>query len=106
MKVSLAEAVQKLPLGQSLVTVTEGGRAVMQVNLHLTPSPHLTFHPPHPSPQVKLPPTLVGQYWSLISVGAGQASIQVRGAPAPAPAPAPTPARGEWSQACSPFGPI
>merc|ERR1719209_1078354 len=54
-KVSLAEAVQKLPVGQSLVTVTEGGRAVMQV---------------------KLPPTLAGQYWSLISVGQGQSSIQ------------------------------
>merc|ERR1719318_520800 len=54
-KVSLAEAVQKLPVGQSLITVTDGGKAVMQV---------------------KLPPTLAGQYWSLISVGQGQSSIQ------------------------------
>merc|ERR1719474_764074 len=54
-KVSLAEAVQKLPVGQSLITVTDAGKAVMQV---------------------KLPPTLAGQYWSLISVGQGQSSIQ------------------------------
>merc|ERR1719234_1025639 len=54
-KVSLAEAVQKLPVGQSLITVTDAGKAVMQV---------------------KLPPTLTNQYWSLISVGEGQASIQ------------------------------
>ena len=31
-KVSLAEAVQKLPVGQSLITVTDAGKAVMQVN--------------------------------------------------------------------------
>ena len=30
-KVSLAEAVQKLPVGQSLITVTDAGKAVMQV---------------------------------------------------------------------------
>ena len=32
-KVSLAEAVQKLPVGQSLITVTDAGKAVMQVSL-------------------------------------------------------------------------
>ena len=32
-KVSLAEAVQKLPVGQSLITVTDGGKAVMQVRV-------------------------------------------------------------------------
>ena len=31
-KVSLAEAVQKLPVGQSLITVTDAGKAVMQVS--------------------------------------------------------------------------
>ena len=32
-KVSLAEAVQKLPVGQSLITVTDAGKAVMQVRV-------------------------------------------------------------------------
>jgi len=56
-KISLVEPVQKLPVGQSLITVVEGPtqRAMMQV---------------------KLPPTLPSQYWSLISVGQGQSSIQ------------------------------
>jgi len=56
-KISLSEPVQKLPVGQSLITVVEGPtqRAMMQV---------------------KLPPTLPSQYWSLISVGQGQSSIQ------------------------------
>ena len=56
-KISLDEQVQKLPVGQSLITVVEGPgqKAIMQV---------------------KLPPTLTSQYWSLISVGQGQASIQ------------------------------
>jgi len=56
-KISLSEQVQKLPVGQSLITVVEGplSRAMMQV---------------------KLPPTLSTQYWSLISVGQGQSSIQ------------------------------
>jgi len=56
-KISLSELVQKLPVGQSLITVVEGPsqRAMMQV---------------------KLPPTLPSQYWSLISVGQGQSSIQ------------------------------
>ena len=35
-KVSLAEAVQKLPVGQSLITVTDGGKAVMQVRVMST----------------------------------------------------------------------
>ena len=49
--------MQKLPVGQSLITIIEGpgNKAIMQV---------------------KLPPTLTHQYWSLISVGQGQASIQ------------------------------
>ena len=34
-KVSLAEAVQKLPVGQSLITVTDAGKAVMQVSLKI-----------------------------------------------------------------------
>ena len=56
-RISLAEQVQKLPVGQSMITVVEapGQKAIMQV---------------------KLPPTLTSQYWSLISVGQGQASIQ------------------------------
>ena len=56
-KISLDLQVQKLPVGQSLITVAEGPnqRAIMQV---------------------KLPPTLSHQYWSLISVGHGQSSIQ------------------------------
>ena len=33
---SLAEAVQKLPVGQSLITVTDGGKAVMQVRVMST----------------------------------------------------------------------
>ena len=32
-KVNLQEPIQKLPIGQSLITVTEGQRAVMQVSL-------------------------------------------------------------------------
>ena len=35
-KVSLAEAVQKLPVGQSLITVTDAGKAVMQVRVMST----------------------------------------------------------------------
>merc|ERR1719422_559890 len=56
-KISLDQSVQKLPVGQSLITIVEGAgnKALMQV---------------------KLPPTLNNQYWSLISVGQGQASIQ------------------------------
>ena len=56
-KINLSEPVQKLPIGQSLITVVEGPnqKAIMQV---------------------KLPPTLTNQYWSLISVGEGQSSIQ------------------------------
>ena len=56
-RISLDEQVQKLPVGQSLITVVQGPsqKALMQV---------------------KLPPTLTNQYWSLISVGEGQASIQ------------------------------
>merc|ERR1719228_2650265 len=56
-KINLSEPVQKLPVGQSLITVVEGPaqKAMMQV---------------------KLPPTLPSQYWSLISVGQGQSSIQ------------------------------
>ena len=56
-KINLSETAQKLPKGQSLITVVEGvnQRAMMQV---------------------KLPPTLTNQYWSLISVGHGQTSIQ------------------------------
>ena len=56
-RISLAEQVQKLPVGQSMITVVEapGQKAIMQV---------------------KLPPTLTNQYWSLISVGVGQTSIQ------------------------------
>ena len=56
-KISLDQSVQKLPVGQSLITVVEGAgnKALMQV---------------------KLPPTLNNQYWSLISVGQGQSSIQ------------------------------
>ena len=54
-KVGLIEAVQKLPAGQNRITVTEGGKAVMQV---------------------ELPPILAMQFWSLISVGQGQSSIQ------------------------------
>ena len=56
-KINLSEPVQKLPIGQSLITVVEGPnqKAIMQV---------------------KLPPTLSAQYWSLISVGQGQSSIQ------------------------------
>ena len=34
-KVSLAEAVQKLPVGQSLITVTDAGKAVMQVSFEI-----------------------------------------------------------------------
>ena len=33
---SLAEAVQKLPVGQSLITVTDAGKAVMQVRVMST----------------------------------------------------------------------
>ena len=56
-RISLDERVQKLPVGESLITVVQGpgNKALMQV---------------------KLPPTLTNQYWSLISVGQGQASIQ------------------------------
>ena len=56
-KINLSEPVQKLPIGQSLITVVEGPnqKAIMQVTL---------------------PPTLSAQYWSLISVGEGQSSIQ------------------------------
>ena len=56
-RISLDEQVQKLPVGESLITVVQGpgNKALMQV---------------------KLPPTLTNQYWSLISVGQGQASIQ------------------------------
>jgi len=56
-KISLIEPVQRLPAGQSLITVVEGPtqRAMMQV---------------------KLPPTLPSQYWSLESVERGQSSIQ------------------------------
>ena len=44
-KVSLAEASQKLPVGQSLITVTEGGKAVMQVH-----TAHCTLHTAHCTP--------------------------------------------------------
>jgi len=58
-KISLIEPVQKLPAGQSLITVVMGPTQRTRAMIH-----------------VKLPPTLTSQYWSLESVGQGQNSIQ------------------------------
>ena len=69
-KVNLPKAVQKLPVGQSLITVTDAGKDVMQVSFEIV-GVVIFIHI-----QVKLTPTLASQYWSLVNVGQGQSSIQ------------------------------